>query len=160
MKKRCRLCLIALLVALPLFAQTQNMSVQVKQSSVRSSPSFLGNIIQHVTYADTLHVLANRGDWANVALPNGKSGWIHASALSEKKIVLRSGSHEASSTASSDEIMLAGKGFSAEVEADYRSKNTSLNYDRLDKMEKYAISQKQLGEFMREGKLSLEGAAQ
>lgn len=158
--KRCsRFFIITLLLSLPLLAEVKEMSVQVKESTVRASPSFLGKIFKRVKYADTLSVLGERGGWASIALPGGQKGWIHASALSEKKIVLRSSTHQASTAASSDEIMLAGKGFSAEVEADYRSKNASLDYDRVDAMERYTVSEKTQVAFIREGLLSVEGGA-
>lgn len=159
MKKCYKIFITAAIIALPLLAEAASMSVQVKESTVRATPSFLGKIVGHVKYADTLDVTKKQGDWANVLL-NNKSGWIHSSALSEKKIVLKSSSYQASTAASSDEIMLAGKGFSAEVEADYRSKNTSLDYGRLDEMEKYKISEKAEAAFIREGKLTVNGGVQ
>ena len=46
------------------------------------------------------------------------TGWIHQSALTSKQIVMNSGA-AVSSSANSQEIALAGKGFNEDVERQY-----------------------------------------
>jgi SH3-like domain-containing protein len=66
------------------------MSVQVKKGDMRATPQFLGKIVSTLSYGDRVEVLESRESWLRVA-PSGKNvtGWMHSSALSEKRIVLK-----------------------------------------------------------------------
>ena len=55
-------------------------------------------------------------------------------------------------SASTEELALAGKGFTAEIEAEYK-KQASLNYDAVDKLETNLISFDRVLDFMAAGKL-------
>jgi hypothetical protein len=63
----------------------------------------------------------------------------------------------ASSSASSNEIALAGKGFSQEVENAYRAEG-KLNYTGVDRTETQGVSEQELQSFLAEGHLSMGGA--
>jgi len=93
---------------------TKMMSVQVRQGDVRATPYFLGKIVATLSYGDRVEVLGSKENWFRVS-PRGKgvTGWMHASALSEKRIVLKAGGTDAKVAASSGELALAGKGFNA-----------------------------------------------
>jgi len=85
-------------------------------------------------------------------------GWIHKSALTQKKLVLSPGS--GSTSVSGDEIVLAGKGFNAQVEEQFKQQNQNLNYGWIDKMERnFAVPQQAMQQFLKDGALSLEGGA-
>jgi hypothetical protein len=84
-------------------------------------------------------------------------GWMHSSALSEKRIILKSGAQSVGQTVSSDEVALAGKGFNADVEKEFKAKHKEVNYPFIDQMEKIVVSQTQMQEFVRVGGLSSEG---
>ena len=101
-----------------------------------------------------------KGAWTKVGLP-GKSikGWMHASALTKKKIVLNPGDDDVEEAASNNEIALAGKGFNNEVEKEFRTKNKNLNYAEVDKMEKIVVSQGKIQRFLKTGALSPEGGS-
>jgi hypothetical protein len=154
--------IIFLLICLngfPVFAAGQKMmSIQVKKGEIRSTPSFLGNIVARLSYGDRVYVREEKGPWVRVGLP-GKSheGWIHTSVLTSKKIVFKSGAANVQTSASSDELALAGKGFSKQVEDEFKGKNPNINYAWIDRMEKYVVSEKQIKQFLKEGELSSEG---
>jgi hypothetical protein len=132
------------------------MSVQVKQGKVLDKPNFFGKVLSTLPYGQRVTTKAHKGSWYQLS-PSG--GWIHASALTPKKIVLKAGSGRARTGASSEEMALAGKGFNAEVEAKYRSQGKG-DYAWVDRMEKENnFDGPQLAEFLAEGDLKPKGGA-
>lgn len=130
---------------------TEQMSVTVKETQVRATPSYLGRILAVLAYGDRVDVLTEQNGWARVRVPAGE-GWVHLSALTKKKIVLQSGSQDVGTGASSGEVALAGKGFNQEVEAKYKQDN-NLDYTWVDRMGGYTVSPEQVLEFLKEGDL-------
>ena len=140
-------------------AQNQRMSVQVQDGKLRDDPSFLGKIIGTVAYGDAVTVIRQQDPWFFVSIRTGQlTGWIHSSALTEKEIVLRAGDANVQKTASQREIALAGKGFNPEVEKEYKKRNPNLDFEEIDRMERIVVSDEEIRQFMKEGKLSPEGA--
>lgn len=134
------------------------MSIQVKKGEVRSRPSFLSQIIVRLSYGDRVPVKAKSGGWARIGLPTGTGeGWIHQSALTTKKIILRAGAEDVRQAASGDEIALAGKGFNKQVEGQFRAKNPHLDFAWIDKMERFVVSQTKIQNFVKEGRLVPQG---
>jgi uncharacterized protein YgiM (DUF1202 family) len=137
----------------------KQMSVTVKETQVRATPSYMGRILAVLSYGDRVDVLAEQSGWARVRLPGGE-GWVHLSALTNKRIVLQSGSQDVSSGASSGEVALAGKGFNQEVENKYKQDN-NLDYTWVDRMGGYTVTPDQVLAFLEEGDLNTEiGGAQ
>jgi hypothetical protein len=147
------------LTGLAAFAIEQKMmSIQVKKSAVRTSPSFLGKIVAQLKYGDQVAVQNVKGSWYFIDRPEGRTdGWMHSSALSIKKIVLNPGASDVEQAASSDEITLAGKGFNQQVENDFKSKNPQVDFTWINMMEKMTVSQNQIQVFIKEGQLSPKG---
>jgi uncharacterized protein YgiM (DUF1202 family) len=159
MKARFLVAAVLLLAAGAVFAADQ-MSVTVQKTPVRDKPSFLGKTLGTLVYADRVSVLdkSTKG-WVKVLGPDGKlQGWVSASALQSKKIVLVAGSEDVNQSASSGEVALAGKGFNAEVEAQYK-KEQKLDYAWVDKMEKFDVTPEQVAAFLAQGGLAGEGGA-
>ena len=153
------LSLLITLTGLAVFAVEQKMmSIQVKNGDVRSSPSFLGKIVDQLKYGDQVAVQTVKGSWYFIDRPEGSTdGWMHSSALSAKKIVLNPGASDVEQAASSDEITLAGKGFNQQVENDFKSKNPQVDFTWVNNMEKMTVSQNQIQAFIKEGQLSPKG---
>jgi len=128
------------------------MSVQVREGQLRSSPSFLGSIVGPVAYGDRVETVQKQGDWFDVKTAKSLRGWIHGSALTKKQIVLNPGQN-AQPDASSKEIALAGKGFNADVEAQYRKNNARIDYAWVDHMETIKVSSDQMARFLKAGKV-------
>jgi len=135
------------------------MSVQVKQGHVRATPSFLGKVISTLAYGDRVETLEEKDGWIRIVPPGGKApGWMHSSALSEKRILLKAGTKEAEVGASSGELALAGKGFNAEVEAAFKAKNKDIDFTWIDRMQDMNVPPDKIHAFVQEGKLiSAEG---
>ncbi|MCL5808282.1 MAG: SH3 domain-containing protein [Deltaproteobacteria bacterium] len=173
------LCIVFSVIAAP----PKTMSVQVKEGQVRSNPSFLAEIVARPSYGDRVEIIQDKGAWKKVAL-RGVQGWMHTSALTTKSIVLRAGTAVTQTGAggsevalagkadlpptssggqgvTTGEIALAGKGFSEEVEKQYKSLNPKLDYAWVDKMEKFKVSPEQMQAFLKRGSVKpAEGGVQ
>lgn len=126
------------------------MSVTVQETQARERPSFIGRILAVLHYGDRLSVIEDQNQWARVVLPQGDEGWVHLSALTKKRIVLKAGAEDVEQTASSEEVALAGKGFNEEVEQKYKTEN-DLDYTWVDKMEEIEYSADVLLSFLEGG---------
>ena len=132
------------------------LSVQVREGQLRATPSHLGKIVAKASYGERVTVLEERGAWKKVALSNGKyQGWMHNTALTSKKIALKAGQGNVGTSVTRDEIALAGKGFSEEVEAQYRKTNRNLDYIWINRMEAMKVSPGQMEDFITGGHLAL-----
>lgn len=131
-------------------ASARVMSVQVREGALRSGPSFLGQLTAKVTYAQQVQILGTRGDWVHVSAA-GKIGWIHESALTTKKLKLQAGTQDARLAASTDELALAGKGFSAEVESEFQKENRQADYTLVNKIESIEIPDAKIRGFLVRG---------
>ncbi len=134
-------------------AQGAQMSVTVRETQVRSAPSFMGAVLAVLAYGDRVEILEEQRGWARVAASGGKGqGWVHLSALTEKRIVLKAGAEDVDKTASGSEVALAGKGFNEQVESEYKEQK-NLDYTWIDRMEQFAYPADRLAEFLAEGGL-------
>ena len=128
----------------------KEMSVQVRDGQLRNRASFLGTVTGAVAYGDRVTVNQTQAGWCEVSIA-GKTGWIHESALTPKRVVLSSGANDARTGASGQEVALAGKGFSKEVEASYKSQNRNIDYTWVDWMGQQKVSNDQLVQFLKQG---------
>jgi uncharacterized protein YgiM (DUF1202 family) len=134
-------------------AAGEKMSVQVKNGQLRSKPSFLGAVVVSLAYGDRVTVAKKQDPWYQVTDARGKTGWIHQSALTTKRIVLSAGAADAEKSVSRDELALAGKGFNADVEAEFKAENKNIDFAWVDKMEKFKVTPEEAAVFLAEGKV-------
>ena len=152
MKKWILMCCAALM-ATGAWAITE-MSVQVRDGQLRNRASFLGTVVGTVAYGDRVTVNQTQAGWCEVSIA-GKTGWIHESALTPKKVVLASGTADARvQSVGSEEVALAGKGFSKEVEAEYKKQNQDVDYTWVDWMGQQTVSSERLVAFLKQGNLA------
>lgn len=151
--KQALMLIIIALVTLSVMA-AETVSVVVKKTSVREASQFFATSITVAEYNDELIVLATEDDWLRVS-KNGTEGWVHLSAVSELKTAEPSTTDDVSEDYSADEIALAGKGFSGQVEDQYRKDNPELKFDEVDDMEKSLVSLSTVVAFQEAGKLSV-----
>lgn len=62
-------------------------------------------------------------------------------------------------SATADEIALAGKGFNKQVEDAYKSRNKGVSFAEVDRMLRIKVSPDELRKFLMEGKLAEFGGA-
>jgi SH3-like domain-containing protein len=133
------------------------MSVQVKKCQLRNKPSFLGKVVADLNYGARVTVEQEQDSWLNISPESGMGGWVHSSALSEKKIILDPSSREVTGSASHDEIALAGKGFNEQVEKQFKKENSNIDFSWIDKMELIVVEPEEIHTFLQEGEV--EGGA-
>lgn len=139
-------------------ASSRTMSVQIKKGPLRSSPSFLGKVVAEVSYGDRLEIREEKAGWARGSLVGkGVEGWIHSSALTTKKVVLKSGASDVQKSASGEELALAGKGFNKQVEGEFKNRHQNIDFTPIDQMEKIVVSAQEAREFLDEGGIRPEG---
>ncbi len=149
--------LLVLLVVSAGAALAGPMSIQVRNGKVRATPSQLGSVVASVEYGDKVQAGTLEKGWYPVTTADGKTGWLHESALSKKPIVMRSGTTDAAAGVSSDEVALAGKGFNEQVEKKLRSEGT-LDYAWVDRMSAFNVGADEIAKFRTQG--HLPGGAQ
>ena len=150
------LSLWTLLLALPLVSEA--LQVQVENAQVREKPSFMGKVIGTLPYGTEVQPAAIQGAWTQVKLSNGQAAWISSSALTSKRIKVQANQSAVGTTASASDLALAGKGFNATVENEFKRQNPKLNFAAVDQMEKRNAPQQQIQQFLIQG--GLKGGAQ
>lgn len=143
---------VLLLLALTALAADQ-LSVQVRDAKLRARASYLGPATGNVAYGDQLTVLESRGPWRRLRADDGTTGWLHESALTTKKIKLAAGAEDAAIAADQDELALAGKGFSEEVEQAFKDENGDVDYTWVDRMANWTVTPEEAVAFLEAGKV-------
>ena len=155
MKKEVWVILLGLMI-MASGAMAETVRVITQEAIIRKDKRFFAPIIIRVPYGETIEELGRQGDWLRVSY-GGKQGWIHVSAVQEQKFQLSSLSTEKASEASQEEVALAGKGFTPEVEKAFRDKNPKMRYDLVDRIQSIRIEDAQLQAFIRTGNLKEPG---
>src|SRR5215831_18567584 len=146
--------LVILVAAGAVWAQSGNVvTVQVLSAKLQKTPSFLAPTTAKVVRGEQLTSLETQKDWLRVSTQAGQQGWINRSSVIEKAVALSSKPGGSQGGVSQDEVALAGRGFSPEVEAKYRSGHPDLDYSHVDKIEKTDVDGAQLARFVADGHL-------
>ena len=148
------LLLVGLLAGFsPSMAET--LKVERANTQLYQSPSFGGTTLGTVPAGSEVAVMSRSGDWVQVNY-QGKTGWVHKTAFPQASSMQLPGMLTGGPVreTKSDEVALAGKGFTPEVEAGYRQKNPGLNYAQVDQVEQFQVNPAQLAAFNKEGGLT------
>ncbi len=150
------LALLALLL-LPGIAMAQNMEVTQPNQSLYPDPDFAGAPVASVPVGALVTVLKQSGDWYQVEY-QGQSGWLNRQAFPGpaakswfKLPELLTGAPVKET--SSDEVALAGKGFTPQVESSYKQKHPEAKYAEVDQVEAQQVAAAKLQAFITEGGL-------
>jgi uncharacterized protein YraI len=146
-----------LLVASVVAAATYKVSTQ--EAVIRKDKRFFAPAVTRIPYGEMIEDLERQGDWLRVNY-KGQEGWIHISAVQEQKFSLSSLAGQRAQETTKEEVALAGKGFTPDVEKAFRNKNPNMKYDLVNEIQGHKISEPQILEFIRAGKLIEPGGAQ
>jgi uncharacterized protein YgiM (DUF1202 family) len=142
------------------------LRVEQKTAQVRGNPSFLSPVVGTLTQGQAVEGLRSQGDWQQVRTPSGTTGWVPNSAVVASTGALQTHSGAAMNTgaqvntgASASEMALAGKGFGASTEAQFRSAHPNLDFAWVDRMEKAQVPRSELQRFAQAGGLTAPGGA-
>ena len=160
-----RFLLILMLFSLPVAmaedAEPQvgdEVAISVQNQSIYPMPAFYASPVEPVSYGTIASIDQIDGEWFRITTSLGKVGWIHSTSVTGA-IQSTSGGTSASGSVTSDEIMLAGRGFSQDIEETYAGQHPELNFTKVNTMESsWTISPEQLYQFLIEGNL-IEGTA-
>jgi len=170
------LALLLPLVALVAWASAQGGGkattrlVQVREAHLREKPSYLGRILERLSYESEVAVEEESADsrWLRVRVLKGGAksgpgrGWLAASALASSDATLKAGSGGAGDRAGRSTRSLAGRGFNADVEEARRARlrtsgsGVEAGYQKLDELlarPAYMARPEEVPAFVREGQL-------
>ncbi|QEN03189.1 SH3 domain-containing protein [Thiospirochaeta perfilievii] len=156
MLKRIILILILSISVVNIFSdELEYKNITVKSAQIRQRPSFLGKILFTLNYTDEVAIYETKNGWSYIGF-NSNKGWIHNSALSDKKLILKKSDSKIEDRVSGSEVALAGKGFNSEIEENYKSQN-NLDYYWIDQMEEYQVDIESLIDFSYSYNLNIGG---
>ncbi len=118
-------------------------TVKTRDQSLFPRPVHYAQPIATVDFGTEVNVIGEQGAWFQVQLPGGTQGWLHSTSLTGA--VLSRGS--SGGEQDPDMIMLAGRGFNADVEASY-AEEADLRFDLVDRMEQLKTSPEAVGAFL------------
>jgi Bacterial SH3 domain len=156
-KQFCRLLLVGgltILLTAPGTGLAQSFKTVQSKQQLYAEPNFSANAQGSIPEGSEVQIVQQSGDWYQVEY-QGQQGWLPQQAFPggkkfELSNLLKGKAVQESKT---DEVALAGKGFTPEVEAGYRQSHPNLNYAQVDQVEKFEVSSAQLQAFQREGGL-------
>lgn len=126
------------------------MYVSVKEAKVTEKTSTLSKKIGTLPYGTAVLIDKRQKGWCYVVCQARKvSGWLPENVLTKKNILSRG----KGTTANAKEIALAGKGFSAAIEAEY-AKSENVDFSNVDLVETYSISSEDIVSFIEQGLLN------
>jgi uncharacterized protein YgiM (DUF1202 family) len=150
------LLLLGLVLAwsVPEMGLTQISKMVQSQQQLYGEPNFSAQVLGSVPEGSEVQIIQQKGEWYQVSC-QGQQGWVPQQAFptAKKLDVSKLLKGKAVQESKSDEVALAGKGFTPEVEASYRQKHPEMKYDQVDKVEKFEVSASQLQAFQQEGGL-------
>lgn len=151
--KKIFIAVVALLLISTAAYAAKQLSVQVRELPVKSSPNYMSQTVGTLPYGAPVDVASESGNWYQISQPRG---FIPKNATGTAKPSVNSGTKYASKGASRDEVALAGKGFNPQVEAQYKRDNPSLAsaFSQVDRVEAINISLPELDQFIIAGKLN------
>jgi uncharacterized protein YgiM (DUF1202 family) len=148
---------LAALLCSPVLAGAETMKVTQGNQSLYAEPNYSGTPIAPVPAGAEVNVLSSSGDWYKVEY-QGNNGWMHRGGFAQAQTpklnlpgMLFGGGVQQTK---SDEVALAGKGFTPEVEAGYRQKHPEMNFALVDKVETFKVDSAKLQAFIKEGGLT------
>ena len=128
-----------------------SVTIRVLSAKVMKAPKFIGAAAGSVSRGDQLTVKQVKGDWYLVE--GTKSGWIHKTNVTEGRVALSSKPGGSGGNVNRDEVELAGRGFTPEVEQKYKQSNPNLDFSHVDAIEKTEVDPAELEAFASEGGL-------
>lgn len=162
MKKKLslKLLLLGVFVVFVGIILAESLIIKVKTTSLKKEPVFYSDTVAVLNNGEQVEKIGEQQGWYKVRTQKGQEGWLHSSAVQKKKFSLFAVNKQVKSTASAQEVALAGKGFNKQVEEKYKAKNPSVNFIAVDRMLKLIVTPRQLKSFLEKGKLGEFGGGQ
>jgi uncharacterized protein YgiM (DUF1202 family) len=143
---------VALLIA-------ETLIVKVQTTYVRKEPKFYSSPLATLNAGESVTQISSQEGWLKVRTSKGVEGWIHSNAVQTGKWAIAAMDRSLKTSATADEVALAGKGFNKQVEDEYRSRNKGMSFGDVDRMLRIKVSPDELRRFLMDGKLAEFGGA-
>ena len=150
------LALAALLLAAAEPAGRQ-LTVQVMSAKIRKEAKFWAPAVATAEAGQKVEEAGRAGAWVEVVTAAGARGWVHESAVTYEAVRLSGGSRTADRSTSTKDVSLAGKGFTEEVEEQYKAQNRELDFEAVDAMSALVVTDAEIEAFLQEGRLAQWG---
>ena len=128
--------------------------VQVSATRLRAQPMLWATGRAELAYGQALTILGTEGGWVRAKTTEGVEGFVPLSAVSERKILLQGSANDVRIRADESDLVLAGKGFSENLEEALRSSDPAMNYDAVTALEKQQVADSEVAAFVVAGDLS------
>ncbi|MGC4114200.1 MAG: SH3 domain-containing protein [Myxococcales bacterium] len=151
------LALVAMLGPAEKARADQAMTVKNLGVNLMAKPGLLAaRVGAPLERGEVVTCLKKDADWYQVKTRDGREGWLKKTALVEEKVVLSKKVGGEGAAISKDEIETAGRGFTKDVEAQYRGSRGQLDkgFAALDALEKHRVDPGKAVQFAAEGKLA------
>ena len=137
-------------------ALAASVRVITQEGVIRKNRGFFSPPVIRAPYGSVLEEKGRQGEWLLVNYRR-KEGWIHKSAVQGQKFEIASLASGRAQESSQDEIAIAGKGFTPEVEKAFREKNPGMRYDQVNKVQNINLDEQRIQSFIRAGGLKEPG---
>lgn len=134
-------------------AAGDTLYVEVSSTKIRKEPKHWSAPVGSLNFGDKLKELSLAGGWYETQSEKGQ-GWVHESALTSRKVKLKSFGPDPDIRPDESDIVLAGKGFNKDVEASYATTDATLDFGQVNEIEKAKVGEEELIKFLRAGKLN------
>lgn len=138
------------------------VAVIIENERIYPYPAFYASPAEPIAYGTMAVVVGTEMDWLEVEVPGTDGGWLHRTAATGALHGDYSDWTEVSGEVQVSEVMLAGRGFSEEMEQAYSEGNPSLDFAEVDLLLQSEVTPEELYAFLVEGNLlePVEGAEQ
>ena len=153
-RPRVKLLIVGVAVVCVALLLAQTLTVKVQSTYVRKEPKFYSSPLATLTVGESVTQISSQAGWFKVRTSKGIEGWIHSQAVQSGKLTVAAVDRSLNTSATADEVALAGKGFNKQVEEAYKSRNKEINFGEVDRMLKLKVSPDELRRFLMEGRLA------
>jgi hypothetical protein len=140
--------------------EQSTLYVQIRSAALREKPEHFARSVATSRYGDMITIQRLEGAWYFGSLkshvedaPSAVAGYVHKSALTPRVVVLGARRDLTSAEAISSDVVLAGKGFTLQVEEAYAAREPGLAYTAVAALEKRSYRQELVTDFVRDGGL-------
>lgn len=135
-------------------AHADELWVQVRETKLRAQPSILAAGVADLKYGDRVDKVSEAKSWAQVrTVRSQKEGYLPLSSITPQRVVLLARGNP-KIKADATEVVLAGRGFSKEVEEQFKILNQGARFDQVDQVERRcSASTKEVAQFVEAGGL-------
>jgi len=151
---RFKLLFIGLVIVFVAVLLAQTLTVKVQTTYVRKEPKFYASPVATISAGESVTQLSSQAGWFRVRTSQGVEGWIHSQAVATGKLAVAAMDKSLRTSATADEVALAGKGFNRQVEEEYRSRNKGISFGEVDRMLRIRVSPDELRRFLEDGRLA------